>query len=115
DPVTLDKFTFATSTIGGARAVHELADKIAWMQRYRQPGVRPLVHLSNIFMPTKYGGRQRPHFIIVDWVAPSGDSAELARKPTPQISGPDGAAAKLEASAPTTPVKPATATHRQRP
>src|SRR5262249_44647743 len=94
DLVTLDKFTFATSTVGGTRAVHELADKIAWMQRYRQAGVRPLVQLSSTFMPTQYGGRQRPHFIILDWIAPSGGDVKLEHKPTPQISGAVGATTK---------------------
>jgi len=108
DPVTLDKFTFATSTVGGTRALHELADKIAWMQRYRQLGTRPLVHLSNTFMPTPYGGRQRPHFVILNWVTPSGDNVELMQRATPQI--PDGAAAKPDvpsATASTKPAKPA--------
>jgi len=106
--MTLDKYTFPTSTVGGTRAVHELADKIAWMRRYRQAGVRPLVQLSTTFMPTQYGGRQRPHFIIVDWIAPSGGDVKLEHKPTPQISGPAEAAAGADVSTPATSATPAT-------
>jgi hypothetical protein len=95
DPVTLDKFTYATATIGGMRALHELADKIAWAQRRRGPGVRPLVTLSATWMPTKHGGRLRPHFVVLpDWILPEGGSGQLVHKPAPQISGPAGAAAK---------------------
>jgi hypothetical protein len=98
DPVSLDKFTFVTATIGGTRALHELADKIAWMQRYRQPGVRPLLRLSSVFMPTRFGGRMRPHFIIDDWVSPAGDSSGgLVHNPTPQI-GPGGTVAAKPAA-----------------
>jgi hypothetical protein len=94
DPVTLDKYTYPTNTIGGTRALSELADKIAWAQKYRGPGVRPLVHLSSIWMPTKYSGRMRPHFVVLpDWILPDGGSGALVHKPSPQISGPAGATA----------------------
>jgi hypothetical protein len=95
DPVTLDKYTYATNTIGGTRALSELADKITWAQKYRKrPDIRPLVHLSSIWMPTKYKGRMRPHFVVLpDWILPDGSSGELVHKPAPQISGPAGAAA----------------------
>jgi hypothetical protein len=107
DPVTLDKYTYATNTVGGTRALTELADKIVWAQRYRGPGVRPLVHLACTWMPTRYGGRMPPHFIVLpDWVFPDGGSGQLVHKPTPQIGSSAGAAAaKLDAvagNAPTT-------------
>jgi hypothetical protein len=115
DPVTLDKYTFATSTLGGARALSELADKIVWAQKHREPGIRPLVHLSSIWMPTRFGGRMRPHFIILpDWVLPDGSSGELVHKPPPQIGASAAATtAQLDAFAGKTPVttpaaKPAT-------
>jgi hypothetical protein len=116
----LDKYTYPTSTIGGTRALSELADKIAWAQKRRGPGIRPLVRLSSIWMPTRYSksGRLRPHFIILpDWILPDGSSGELVHKPSPQISGPAGAtaaspalptAAKLDAPATTPAAKPAT-------
>jgi hypothetical protein len=118
DPVTLDKYTYPTTTIGGTRALSELADKIAWAQKYKGPGVRPLVQLSTIWMPTRHHGRMRPHFIVLpDWILPDGSSGELVHKPSPQISGPAGAtadgpamptAAKLDVPATTPAAKPAT-------
>jgi hypothetical protein len=99
DPATLDKYTYATNTIGGTRALSELADKIAWAQKYRGPGVRPLVQLSSIWMPTRYKGRMRPHFIVLpEWILPDGSKGELVHKPSPQISGPAGAAAAIPAT-----------------
>jgi hypothetical protein len=111
--VTLDKYTYATNTVGGTRALSEFADKIAWAQKYRGPGVRPQVRLSSIWMPTRYGGRMRPHFIILpEWILPDGGRGELVRKPTPpQISGPIGAAAaaaKLDTVAGNAPTPAAT-------
>jgi hypothetical protein len=113
---TLDKYTYATNRIGGTRALSELADKIAWAQKYRGPGVRPLVHLSSIWMPTRFKGRMRPHFIVLpDWILPDGSKGELVHKPALQIGGPTGtAAAKLDAFAgkdaptPTPAAKPTT-------
>jgi hypothetical protein len=100
DPATLDKYTYATNTIGGTRALSELAQKIEWAQKYRGPGVRPLVHLSSIWMPTRFKGRMRPHFIALpDWILPDGSKGALVQKPTPQITGPAGAAAAIPSAA----------------
>jgi hypothetical protein len=100
DPATLDKYTFATNTVGGTRALTELADKIAWAQKYRGPGIRPLVHLSSTWMPTRFGGRMRPHFIVLpDWILPDGGRGQLVQKPSPQIGGPTGAAAAIPSAA----------------
>jgi hypothetical protein len=72
---TLDRFSFPTSTTGGHRAVTELVDKINWMRRFRGARVYPVVRLSKCFMPTRYGGRQRPHFEIAKWIT-FGDGGE---------------------------------------
>ena len=68
DPNTMDKYTFPTGTVGGAIAVRELADKVKWMRRIRGDKVCAVVTLSNIFMNTRFGGRQRPHFVVKRWV-----------------------------------------------
>ena len=41
------------------------------MRRLRGQHVYPVVTLSNTFMNTKHGGRQRPHFVIKRWVYPA--------------------------------------------
>src|SRR5262249_42612109 len=62
DARTLDKFTYPTSTIGGGWACREIADKVAWMRRYKGPKVSAIIVLRDTHMNTRFGGRQRPHF-----------------------------------------------------
>jgi hypothetical protein len=65
---TMDKYTFPTGTNGGRRAIRDLRDKLVWMRKLRGANVYPVVTLSDTFMPTQFGGRQRPHFVIKRWV-----------------------------------------------
>jgi hypothetical protein len=84
DLKTMDRFTFATGTTGGRIAIGELRDKLVWMRRVRGPNVYPVVTLGDVFMKTRYGGRQRPHFQIVRWVRLGGEGAgEAAALPAP--------------------------------
>jgi hypothetical protein len=75
NPLTGDKFTYVTSTVGGHMAVGDLSDKIRVMRRLRGARVYPVVTLSDTHMQTKFGGRQRPDFKVVRWVALEGDTA----------------------------------------
>jgi len=83
DLTTMDKYTFPTGTVGGRRAVGELRDKLVWMRRLRGPNVYPVVPLSDTFMKTRFGGRQRPHFKIVRWVRLGGEGGEVKALPPP--------------------------------
>jgi hypothetical protein len=67
DPVSIDQYSYPTSTTGGGIAVRELIDRIIWMRRFRGNAVYPVVQLTTRFMKTKYAGRLRPHFEIVAW------------------------------------------------
>jgi hypothetical protein len=67
DPKSVAEFTFTTSTIGGRQAVADLAGAVARMRTVR-PGAAPLVALSGLEMPTRYGKKSKPYFKIVDWV-----------------------------------------------
>jgi hypothetical protein len=69
DPISIDQYSYPTSTIGGGIAVRELIDRILWMRRFKGNKVYPVVQLATRVMPTQYGpqGRPRPHFEIVDW------------------------------------------------
>jgi hypothetical protein len=64
------------------RAVRELRDRVQWMRRFRGISVYPVVTPSDTFMPTRYGGRQRPHFVIERWVT-FGDGGECKVLPAP--------------------------------
>jgi hypothetical protein len=84
DPRTMDKFTFPTGTTGGRIAVRDLVDKTTWMRRLRGPNVYAVVLLSDTFMNTKWGGRQRPHFKIVRWVSLSSEGGQVEALPPPE-------------------------------
>jgi hypothetical protein len=97
DPNSGDKYTYPTHTEGGRRAISELSDKITWAQRIR-PGVRPLVTFSKVWMPTKFKGRDRPHFVVQkEWMLPDGTLCTLLQPQTTQKA--IGAAAQLDAFA----------------
>jgi hypothetical protein len=77
DLKTMDRFTFPTGTVGGQAAVSELVDKTKWMRKLRGAHVYPIIRLSDTFMPTRFGGRQRPHFEIKRWVSFAPDEKAL--------------------------------------
>jgi hypothetical protein len=83
DLTTMDKYTYPTGTAGGRIAIRELHDKIMWMRRLRGSNVYAVVLLSNTFMRTRFGGRQRPHFKIVRWVRLGGEGGEVEALPPP--------------------------------
>ena len=83
DLKTMDKYTFPTGTTGGRIAVRDLRDKTMWMRRLRGPNVHAVVLLSDTFMNTKWGGRQRPHFKIVRWISLGSESGQVEALPPP--------------------------------
>src|SRR5262249_668985 len=83
DPVTGDRVTFVTGTVGGRIAIQELCDKVSWMRRLRGQNVHAVVLLTDAFMKTGLGGRQRPDFKIVRWVRLGGDGGEVEALPPP--------------------------------
>lgn len=68
DPVSLDKYTYPTSTIGGSIAVDELVDRVKWLRRFRSHTTYPLVQFAKRPMKTRFGIRPRPHFEVVQWI-----------------------------------------------
>jgi hypothetical protein len=74
---SLDKFTFPTGTAAGSVAVNEIVDKVKMMRGLRGLHVCPVVTLSDTFFPTRFGGRQRPHFDVQRWVQIGGDTPAL--------------------------------------
>jgi hypothetical protein len=50
-PISLKKFTYVTGTIGGQRAISELASNVTWMRKRVKPPRRWLVN-PNLFKPT---------------------------------------------------------------
>jgi hypothetical protein len=78
-----------------------LVDKINWMHRYRGESVYPIVVLSDVFMNTRFGGRQRPHFDIKGWInLDGGNAVALPATPAPALTGPATTEAKPETRKP---------------
>ena len=80
---TMTRYSFPTGTVGGGIAIRELVDQIKLMRKFRWPQVYPLVTLSDKFMNTKFGGRQRPHFLVKRWIDLSGGGEKALPAPQP--------------------------------
>jgi hypothetical protein len=90
---SVKKFTYISSTVGGGIAVRELVDAVKWFRKWRQGGVCPIVRLCTTFMPTHWGGRQRPYLDIIRWVKPNdgqSEAAVLAPRDPPRLSAGNG-------------------------
>jgi hypothetical protein len=84
DLKTMDRFTFPTGTTGGRIAVRELRDKLIWMRRVkRDQNIYPVILLADVFMNTRFGGRQRPHFMIKRWIRFGGEGSQVEALPPP--------------------------------
>ena len=83
DPRSMAQFHWPDGTTGGSIAIREAVDSIKAMRRFRN-GAAPIVELKSIFMPTKFGGRQRPHFKICNWVSLPNEEPQPAALPAPE-------------------------------
>jgi hypothetical protein len=88
----MSRQVYSTTTGGGQRAVSDLAYRIKNMRRFRGARVFPEVELSHVFMPTKFGGRERPYFRIIRWLMPGTDGHLIEipsdpTKPLPPVAG----------------------------
>jgi hypothetical protein len=82
DPKKMAVFHWIDGSVGGSIAIREAVDSTKAMRRFR-PGAAPVVELSNKFMNTKFGGRQRPHLNIVNWATMPGEEPQAAALPAP--------------------------------
>lgn len=71
DMKTMQTYTFvapvapeAVKTIGSVIAVKELKERIRLARRVKNADVFAIVTLGSTFMPTQWGGKDRPHFEI---------------------------------------------------
>jgi hypothetical protein len=83
DPATMACFTYPTSTVGGFQAFHTLKDETRRARLVHGANVFPIVTLGDVDMPTGFGPRRRPAFIVIRYV-PIGPAAE----PKPAIAAP---------------------------
>jgi hypothetical protein len=67
DPKDAAVFTFVNSTVGARIAVERLKDRVKMMRALRGERVVPIVELGSKPMPTGFGTKQRPDFIVHEW------------------------------------------------
>jgi hypothetical protein len=84
DPRDASLYTYLNSTKGAEIAVERLTQKVKSMRLLRGQKVSPVVKLDSKPMPTKFGQKMRPEFVIVDWRDLSGGGG-LENKPAPQL------------------------------
>jgi hypothetical protein len=65
------------ATVGASQAVRDLREATRMARRIKGPGLYPKVRLADVFMNTKFGGRQRPCFDIVGYEALGAEQAVL--------------------------------------
>jgi hypothetical protein len=58
------------------------------MRKFRGAHVYPVVELSHTFMPTRFGGRERPLLIIKRWIAFGSGGGMLPAPDAPSLTGP---------------------------
>jgi hypothetical protein len=92
DTKTMQRYTFPTATVGGNIAIDDLKSAVQLMRKFRGPHVYPVVALSDTFMNTRFGGRQRPSFKILRWEALDGDGALPPTTPTAALPPPSAEA-----------------------
>jgi hypothetical protein len=73
DSPSLDRYVWPANvnTNGHAIAVDEIVRTTRTARKLRGPQVSPIVVLSDTFMNTRFGGRQRPQLTVIDWITPS--------------------------------------------
>ena len=100
DPRSMAQFHWPDGTTGGSIAISEAVDSIRAMRRFR-PGAAPVVELSSKFMNTKFGGRQRPSFVIHSWISlPGKEPQQPAALPAPAAPAVTGESIALDAVEP---------------
>jgi|SRR5215471_12104615 len=69
DPDTMTRYWWPspTATIGACICVRTLMEQTLLMRKFQGAPVHPMVELAHTFMNTAYGGRERPHMVIMGW------------------------------------------------
>ena len=99
DPKTMESFTFPTATKGGHKCFKVLKEDTRTARLVKGPHAYPLVTLTDAWFTDNYGGKQRPHFKIKDWLVlvPHNAAPAVPDQVAPQIAAEP---AKANAEAP---------------
>src|SRR6516164_9369349 len=90
DPLSVEVFTFTSSTTGGRIGISDLTAQIQLMRNTR-PGAVPIVELQSRLMKTKFGMKPRPFFQVCGWRVKSEEATKLIADSADKSSGGEGA------------------------
>jgi hypothetical protein len=91
----MGKISYPTGTTGGGMCVRELADKVTMTRKFRGAHVYPVVTVSTKWMPTRFGGRNRPAFDIKRWIS-FGNGPAVLEEPTAAPALPNSTATDMK-------------------
>jgi hypothetical protein len=81
DMKDMSRYTWPSpkDTAGSRICINDIRDRILLTRRFRGDDAYPVVELSDVFMPTRFGGRQRPHLEVLRWITfgPAGELKQL--------------------------------------
>jgi hypothetical protein len=77
DPITMNKYSWPTSSNSGMTSVSDLAEKIAMMRQFKKVKAIPIVKLGSRLW-SKRNGTQGPDLLVVQWIKKDTDGALLA-------------------------------------
>jgi hypothetical protein len=83
DMETMTKYTWPAATVGAEICLGEFRDKVRMMRQFRGEQVYAVVTLGSVFMATKYGGRERPQFVVQRWITLGSTAAALPAPSAP--------------------------------
>ena len=87
DPVTMNKYSWPTSSNSGMACVSELAEKIAMMRQFKRQKAIPVVKLGSRLWSKRYN-KQGPNLIVVQWIVKGEGGTLLPITEPAAISGP---------------------------
>jgi hypothetical protein len=110
---TMQKYSWPSrvETVGADVCVRDFREQVRLMRQFRGARVYAVVKLSDAYMHTRYGGRQRPDLKIVRWITldPSGTALPAPSTPLSLASASvqlDQFAESAEQTKPADPAKP---------
>ena len=87
DPVTMNKYSWPTSSNSGMACVSDLAEKIAIIRRFKKVKAIPVIKLGSRLWSKRYG-TPGPDLIVMHWIAKDADGALQAVTEPAAIAAP---------------------------
>jgi hypothetical protein len=87
DRISMNKYSWPTSSNSGMACVSELAEKIQMMRQFKKQKARPIVKLSSRLWSKRFN-KQGPNFVVLQWVVVNEEGALVPLTDMAAITGP---------------------------